>query len=61
MVVHVARSLDYWAFCSRKNNIGNGHLHTRRGWEKLSLRDIVRLESETYYKNSDFYWSRGVE
>lgn len=37
------------------------HLHNRRGGEKLSLRDIVRLESETYYKNSDFYWSRGVE
>lgn len=37
------------------------HLYERQSGRKLSLSEIIELESQSYYKNSEFYWSRGVE
>lgn len=37
------------------------HLYETKTGRKLPLKEIVERESETYYKSSDFYWSRNIE
>lgn len=36
------------------------HLYDAQSGRRLSLEEIVQRESGTYYKSSDFYWSRGI-
>lgn len=37
------------------------HLHDAKSGRKLPLEEIIQIESQTYYKSSEFYWSRGIE
>lgn len=37
------------------------HLHEAASGRRLPLEEILSRESETYFKSSDFYWSRGLE
>lgn len=37
------------------------HLYDAKSGQRLSLPEIIRRESETYFKSSDFYWSRNIE
>jgi putative glycosyltransferase (TIGR04372 family) len=58
--------VDYLAYLDityffRNSLIILKHLYDAKSGRKLPLEEIIQIESQTYYKSSEFYWSRGIE